>query len=63
MNAQNQTRVLGRILAQQITAEESIALAGVAGGILPNQSTTRVIHCLPYGFTDSIERDGYDSRL
>jgi hypothetical protein len=64
MNQQIETRrVLGRILAQQISADESIALAHVAGGILPVTSTTSVVHCLPYGFTDSIERDGVDSRL
>jgi len=51
-------RVLGRILAQNFSAEEQRAMqTAAAGAIGPPAATAQIVKTAPYYFTDSITDD------
>lgn len=57
-NTGNTQRVLGRILAQTLSAGEQQAARELAAGSRPVAPTAQIVKTAPYYFTDSITEDG-----
>lgn len=57
-SSDNAQRVLGRILAQHLTAAEQQAASEQVAGARPVPGTAQIVKTAPYYFTDSITEDG-----